>query len=149
MSLISVVEGLPQVEPEKFDKLKGVLVGKLFAAVGTVNADSFFMPYDAETNKTKGFCFIEFSKPEEAEAAVLQLNGYRLDKNHVFSVAFFEEIEKFAQISDKYEPPSEKEAKVIQPPHPFKKRMHMRLLDKGGRDQFIVRYQSKTEVSFI
>ena len=48
-----------------------------FAAVGTVVSASVIM--DRETNRSKGFGFVEMSSDEEAKAAVDQLNGKDLD----------------------------------------------------------------------
>ncbi len=48
-----------------------------FAAVGTVVSATVIM--DRETNRSKGFGFVEMSSEEEAKAAVDQLNGKELD----------------------------------------------------------------------
>ncbi len=48
-----------------------------FAAVGTVVSASVIM--DRETNRSKGFGFVEMSSEDEAKAAVDQLNGKELD----------------------------------------------------------------------
>jgi translation initiation factor 3 subunit B len=134
-----VVDGVPVVEPEKFDKLKGVLTGKIFGALGQIRDGGFFMPVDAATQKTKGYCFIEFSRPEEAQAACVQLNGYRLDKNHVFTVNPIDDVERFARVPDEYEGPRPEELKAAQAPAPIKRKLYHRLLDRGARDQFSIR----------
>lgn len=48
-----------------------------FAGVGTVVSANVIM--DRETNRSKGFGFVEMSSEEEAKAAVDQLNGKELD----------------------------------------------------------------------
>jgi RNA recognition motif-containing protein len=48
-----------------------------FSAAGTVVSASVIM--DRETNRSKGFGFVEMSSDEEAKAAVDQLNGKDLD----------------------------------------------------------------------
>lgn len=48
-----------------------------FASVGTVVSASVIV--DRDTNKSKGFGFVEMSSDEEAQAAVKQLNGQDLD----------------------------------------------------------------------
>lgn len=48
-----------------------------FEAVGTVVSANVIM--DRETNRSKGFGFVEMSSDEEAKAAVDQLNGKELD----------------------------------------------------------------------
>jgi hypothetical protein len=37
-----------------------------------------------------------------------QVNGFKLDKSHTFSVNMFDEIERYARVPDEYEPPEEK-----------------------------------------
>lgn len=49
----------------------------LFATVGTVVSASVIM--DRETNRSKGFGFVEMSNDDEAKAAVDQLNNKELD----------------------------------------------------------------------
>ncbi len=49
----------------------------LFSSVGTVVSANVIM--DRETNRSKGFGFVEMSSDEEAKAAVDQLNGKDLD----------------------------------------------------------------------
>jgi RNA recognition motif-containing protein len=48
-----------------------------FATVGTVVSASVII--DRETNRSKGFGFVEMSSDDEAKAAVDQLNGKDLD----------------------------------------------------------------------
>ncbi len=50
---------------------------EFFSSVGTVVSASVIM--DRETNRSKGFGFVEMSSDEEAKAAVEQLNGKDLD----------------------------------------------------------------------
>lgn len=49
----------------------------LFSTVGTVESASVI--FDRETNRSKGFGFVEMATEEEARAAVDQLNGKDLD----------------------------------------------------------------------
>jgi RNA recognition motif-containing protein len=48
-----------------------------FSTVGTVASASVIV--DRETNRSKGFGFVEMSSDDEAKAAVDQLNGKELD----------------------------------------------------------------------
>jgi len=50
---------------------------EFFSAVGTVVSASVIM--DRETNRSKGFGFVEMSSDEEAKKAVEELNGKDLD----------------------------------------------------------------------
>lgn len=50
---------------------------EFFSGVGTVVSANVIV--DRETNRSKGFGFVEMSSDEEAKAAVEQLNGKDLD----------------------------------------------------------------------
>ena len=50
---------------------------EFFSTVGTVVSAKVIM--DRDTNRSKGFGFVEMSSDEEAKAAVAQLNGKELD----------------------------------------------------------------------
>ena len=50
---------------------------EFFSGVGTVVSASVIR--DRETNRSKGFGFVEMSSDEEAKAAVAQLDGKELD----------------------------------------------------------------------
>lgn len=52
-------------------------LAEFFAAAGTVVSASVIK--DRETNRSKGFGFVEMSSDDEAKAAVDQLNGKELD----------------------------------------------------------------------
>lgn len=46
---------------------------ELFGQFGTVNSASIIL--DRETNRSKGFAFVELDSEEAADAAIAQLNG--------------------------------------------------------------------------
>lgn len=46
---------------------------------------------------------------QEAQAVREQVNGFKLDKSHTFSVNMFDEIDKYMRIPDTYEPPEDKQ----------------------------------------
>lgn len=50
---------------------------EFFASVGTVVSAKIIM--DRDTNRSKGFGFVEMASDEEAKAAIEQLNGKELD----------------------------------------------------------------------
>ncbi|KAM0893219.1 hypothetical protein ACQ4PT_025237 [Festuca glaucescens] len=62
LSNIVVVDNLPVVAPEKYEKLESV-VRKLFSPYGAIVV--FWMPTDPETHKTYGYCFIEYNTSQE------------------------------------------------------------------------------------
>eukprot|EP00252_Welwitschia_mirabilis_P007653 TRINITY_DN1925_c0_g1_i1.p1 TRINITY_DN1925_c0_g1~~TRINITY_DN1925_c0_g1_i1.p1 ORF type:complete len:724 (+),score=157.56 TRINITY_DN1925_c0_g1_i1:218-2389(+) len=135
---IIVVDNLPVVPPEKFEKLEGV-IRKIFGQIGTIRDKGLWMPVNPETNKTQGYCFIEYSTPQEAQTARDQTNGYKLDKSHVFAVNMFDDFEKYMKISNEWVPPETK------PYTPGENLQHW-LADERGRDQFVIRANTDTEV---
>lgn len=52
-------------------------LNELFAQVGTVESAKVII--DRDTNRSKGFGFVEMSSPEEAQAAIDQINGKEID----------------------------------------------------------------------
>eukprot|EP00741_Cyanophora_paradoxa_P015119 tig00020848_g14590.t1 len=134
---IIVVDGLPVVDQDKYEKLVNV-VRKIFSQIGAIRENGLYMPKDAK-GATKGFAFIEFSTPEEASMAVQQTNGYKLDKNHIFKVNSYNDLNKFLSVPDEYTPPQQK---------PYEPRDNLRfwLSDGRGRDQFVIRYADECEI---
>lgn len=60
---IIVVDNLPVVPKEKFEKLEGV-VRKIYSQIGVIKEDGLWMPIDPSTQKTLGYCFIEYNTPQ-------------------------------------------------------------------------------------
>jgi translation initiation factor 3 subunit B len=60
---IIVVDNLPVVPPEKYEKLVGV-IRKIFARTGTIRESGLWMPVDEETKLSKGYAFIEYNTPQ-------------------------------------------------------------------------------------
>lgn len=60
---IIVVDNTPVVTKEKFAKLEGV-IRKIFNQMGVIKDDGFWMPVDPVTEKTVGYCFIEYNTPQ-------------------------------------------------------------------------------------
>ena len=60
---IIVVDRLPQVPKEKFEKLESV-IRKIYSQIGVIKEDGFWMPVDSSTGKTLGYCFIEYNTPQ-------------------------------------------------------------------------------------
>ena len=102
---VIVVDNLPKVPEAKFEKLSTVL-RKIFGQIGTVREGGLHMP--TENGVTKGFAFIEYHSPQEAQAAREQTDGYKLDKSHIFKVSKFDDFAKYAAVPDTYKVPEPK-----------------------------------------
>jgi translation initiation factor 3 subunit B len=61
LSNIVVVDNLPVVSPEKYEKLEKV-VRKIFSPHGVIVG--LWMPTDPNTQMTYGYCFIEYNTPK-------------------------------------------------------------------------------------
>lgn len=72
---IIIVDNLPVVPREKFEKLEGV-VRKIYSQIGVIKEDGLWMPVDPETQKTLGYCFIEFNTPLVIFCVLLSLSSY-------------------------------------------------------------------------
>ncbi|KAF2313046.1 hypothetical protein GH714_008883 [Hevea brasiliensis] len=135
---IIVVDNLPVVPREKFEKLEGV-IRKIYGQIGVIKDDGVWMPVDAETQKTLGYCFIEYNTSQEAELAKEKTNGYKLDRSHIFAVNMFDDFAKFMRVPDEWAPPE------IRPYVPGEN-LQRWLTDEKARDQFVIRAGSDTEV---
>ncbi|KAM5561847.1 eukaryotic translation initiation factor 3 subunit B [Rosa sericea] len=135
---IIVVDNLPVVPIEKFDKLENV-IRKIYSQLGVIKEDGFWMPLDPETQKTMGYCFIEFNTPQEAELAREKTHGYKLDRSHIFAVSMFDDFDRFMKVPDQWAPPETK-------PYTPGENLQNWLTDLKGRDQFVIRAGNDTEV---
>ncbi|KAK4410947.1 Eukaryotic translation initiation factor 3 subunit B [Sesamum angolense] len=135
---IIVVDNLPVVPKEKFEKLEGV-IRKIYSQIGVIKEDGLWMPVDTETQKTLGYCFIEYNTPQEAELAKEKTNGYKLDRSHIFAVNMFDDIEKFMKVPEEWAPPETK-------PYTPGENLQKWLTDEKARDQFVIRAGTDTEV---
>jgi len=133
-----VVDNLPAVPKEKYDKLLGVL-RKVFGQMGKITDGGLHMPFDDAKDKSLGFAYINFSAAEEAQKAVLSINGWNLDKAHALKVSLYEDLKKFQAVPDVYEPPHKPEFVPRMDPSGW-------LSDKSNRDQYVIRYATETHV---
>ncbi|KAG8268569.1 translation initiation factor eIF-3b like protein [Homalodisca vitripennis] len=124
---IIVVDGIPQVGPERFDKLQSVIM-KFFTKFGTIINEYF--PKN-EAGHTKGYVFLEYANSENAVEAVNTANNHKLDKQHTFLVNLFTDFKKYEEIPDEWEPPQ---------PQPYKEQsdLYSFLMDPDAYDQFSV-----------
>jgi translation initiation factor 3 subunit B len=137
-----IVDNLPCVGKDKFEKLNQVVL-KIYKQVSDkVTDNDIYMPFDESTGLTYGFCFIKFFTKEEAEIAIQVTNGYDLSKTNKFRVSLYSDLEKYANYSEDFMP--------IEPPQ-FKPRPDVIpwLTDSLCRDQFVTRYGSETEISWF
>ncbi|CAN6582289.1 unnamed protein product [Malus baccata var. baccata] len=135
---IIVVDNLPVVPLEKFEKLENV-IRKIYSQIGVIKDDGFWMPLDPETNKTLGYCFLEFNTPQEAELAKERTHGYKLDRSHIFVVNIFNDFDRFMSVPDQWAPPESK-------PYTPGENLQQWLTDEKARDQLVIRYGADTEV---
>eukprot|EP01117_Protostelium_nocturnum_P014876 TRINITY_DN570_c0_g1_i1.p1 TRINITY_DN570_c0_g1~~TRINITY_DN570_c0_g1_i1.p1 ORF type:complete len:666 (+),score=227.02 TRINITY_DN570_c0_g1_i1:78-2000(+) len=134
-SKIIVVDNIPIVTSEKFDKLSKVLGNffKKWSAGAQVT-----IPQD-ENGSTKGFMFVEFPTKEETEKGILKANNYPLDAKHIFKVNTYDEMKRILETSEEYKAPE------LQPYEP-RENFQEWLLDDREMDQYVMRYGDQTEV---
>ena len=106
---VIVVDNLPQIPEAKFGKLLNVLT-KIFTQIGEIREGGMLMPHDEATKTSLGYAFVEFANEQQAQSAVEQTDGYKLDKTHIFKVCKFDDFEKYQKVPDEY---------VAPPPKPF------------------------------
>ncbi|KAM0893218.1 hypothetical protein ACQ4PT_025237 [Festuca glaucescens] len=136
LSNIVVVDNLPVVAPEKYEKLESV-VRKLFSPYGAIVV--FWMPTDPETHKTYGYCFIEYNTSQEAELAREKRNGHKLDRLHILAVNVFHDFDKYMKVPDEWMPDE------LTPYAPGENLLKW-LTDEKARDQFVIWAGMSTEV---
>lgn len=137
---IVVVDNIPQVGAEKYDKLTKIL-SKIFSASGTIAENGLNHPVDQSTGLSKGFAFVEYENHDQARTARMALDGYQLDKNHRFIAILFDDLERLNDVPDEYQEPPQK-------PYEPATDLYNWMGDRRGRDQFAVRYGDETEVLF-
>ncbi|KAF3687879.1 Eukaryotic translation initiation factor 3 subunit B [Channa argus] len=127
---VVVVDNVPQVGPERLEKLKNV-IHKIFSKFGKITTEF----YPEADGMTKGYIFLEYAAPTQALEAVKNADGYKLDKQHTFRVNLFTDFDKYMNISDEWETPEKQ---------PFKDFGNMRhwIEDPDCRDQYSVIYEA-------
>lgn len=88
---VVVVDGCPQVGPERLEKLQGVIT-KIFNKFGKIVSE--YYPTQ-ENGVTTGYIFLEYGNAASAEEAVKATNNLKLDKQHTFLVNLFTDFEKW------------------------------------------------------
>lgn len=122
-----MIDGVPQVGPDRIEKLKTV-INRIFLKFGTIVNE--YYPIN-EQGHTKGYIFLEFASPLHAAEVVKATNNFKLDKQHTLQVNLFTDFHKYEDIPDNWEPPE---------PLPYEGQsdLHSYLLDPDAYDQFAV-----------
>lgn len=122
---VIVVDGVPQVGPERLAKLQSV-INKIFGKFGSI-VNEYYPKH--ENGQLKGYVFLEYSSPVNALEAVKTTNNYKLDKQHTLLVNLFTDFHKYEQISSDWTPPE---------PMPYENQgdLHYYLLEPDAYDQF-------------
>ncbi|KAH0545731.1 eukaryotic translation initiation factor 3 subunit B-like [Cotesia glomerata] len=124
---VIIVDGTPQVEPERFEKFNN-LINKLFSKFGTIVNKHY--PKN-EQGITKGYIFLEYNNKMSAAAAIKARNNYKIDKFHTFKVNHFTDFKKYEKIPEDWEPPAPQPYNAVQD-------LHYNLLEPDAYDQFAV-----------
>ena len=134
-----IIDNVPSVGPEKLAKLKGVLLKLYVQICPTIKDADIVIPVDEATGKTMNFCFIKFSKKEEAIKAMEVTQNFQMDKKHTFKISLYSDFDTYGNMSEEYKEPT---------PEPFRPRPDPTswLTDPAARDQFVIRHASETKV---
>lgn len=137
-SNVIIVDTLPVVGMDRYSKLLSV-VKKIFSAFGAISTDGIFMPFDEESKKTVGKCFIEYESSEFAQRAKAQGDGKKLDAKHKLNVNLWHEYDKYMKVPPTYKEPDKQE---------YESKVHLTSfqLDPQLRDQFVLRAGRETQI---
>ncbi|KAI9209841.1 eukaryotic translation initiation factor eIF2A-domain-containing protein [Polychytrium aggregatum] len=127
---VIVVDNLPIVNEAKEEKLIAA-VKKIFVNFGTVKDGGVFMPMDPETGESKGYMFLDFETPEQADLAVKHGDGHKMTKTHILAVNKLDDIEACRSVPDEFQAPESAE---------YVEKEHLKswLTDPRARDQWVV-----------
>lgn len=92
MENVIVVDGLPQVGPDRLPKLQTV-INKIFGKFGTIT--NSFYPTKPNSEDTAGYIFLEYATTASAQEAVKVTNNSKLDKNYTMLVNHFSDFKKY------------------------------------------------------
>lgn len=100
---------------------RSILCAQLLVHISRTYFDHLFFRY----------LFIEYEDAETAQQAVKGTDGHKLDKQHIFSVNLFTDIDKYSNIDEHWDPPK---------PQEYKDRGNLRswLLNPDSYDQYSV-----------
>lgn len=132
---VLIIDGIPVVGTERIEKLKQV-IRKIFQKHGKIITEHY--PLN-ENGDTKGYIFLEYAKHSEAVEAIKHLNPHKLDKNHTFQINLFSDFEKFENIPDVWEPPTEE-------PYTNQGERKSFLMNEAAHDQYAVVFAGGEQV---
>jgi translation initiation factor 3 subunit B len=138
-SHVVVLDGLPVVTKEKFDKLIQALKKKFFSKLPKLADDaSLFMPM-GDDDQTLGCMFLEFESKLDAKTAVREGDKFPFDKKHTFRMTLWEDFESIQEMDEKYEEPKVSDYET-------KGNIKSWMLDDLGRDMYVIRHGKETEI---
>lgn len=141
---VVVVDNLPEVGPEKFEKLCE-RVFPIFERAGAVAKGEDGKPriqmVKNSDETTCGYAFVEYESPEEAFKAVRTLHNHALSKKHVFWVDTAGALERLQAVPNEFQPPQQ-----MSQPSEGQADYKSWLLDSRGRDMFMIRADTETSV---
>lgn len=140
---VLVVDNIPKIGPEKYQKLCAKLL-QTFDKFGRMRKDDSEARLNVvqdDNGHTLGFAFAEFISPEEAHKAMISLHNLQFDRSHRFWACTAGDLERLQDIPERFVPPQPPTASIANRPN-FKSW----LLDQRGRDQFMIRHEDTTSI---
>lgn len=141
---VLVVDNIPKIGPEKYQKLFSKL-SQTFERFGRIrrleDGNPLMSLIRNEDGYTLGFAFVEFISPEEAHKAMLSLHNLQFDRSHRFWACTAGDLERLQSVPENFVPPPAPIITKVDRPN-FKSW----LLDKRGRDQFMIRHEDTTSI---
>lgn len=144
-----VLDNVPVVDESKKDKLM-IVVKKRFTSNGIkIKEDGMTMPMakDAKSGKmmSKGFMFIEFETPEDAERSLKTMQGHAFDKNHSFFLNKFSDVGDFADATEEWD-----EVAAVGEEKAFVEKEYLKgwLMDTRYRDQYVIVKGVETSIAW-
>lgn len=135
-----VIDGIPVVDSEKKSKLMGVLL-KMYTQISPdLKEEDIEMPMNPVSNESFGFCYIKFQTKDEANAALTSTQGFKMSK-YQFKISHYSDLDKYNAVPEEFVCPEYPPMKKRPDPTSW-------LADDHCRDQFVVRYDHETEISW-
>ncbi|KAG9017120.1 Translation initiation factor 3 subunit b [Tulasnella sp. 427] len=136
---VVVVDGVPAVDAAKKPKLLATVVKRFVQKGISIKESNIHMPWDDKVGKSKGYIFIEFATPEDANNAIALMNGFPFDSKHTFYLNHFTDIESFSNLNEQYVEPKIEE---------YTEKEHLRWWLADGRDQFLAYRQDDLSIQW-